>query len=388
MGVRPKQISFLLPAIVLLLGVVLAAIPSFGAYAVETITTRTLSLSSSSPNDSNATTTYTFTFTVGNTSTPIKSVGIQICSTAADTCTAPDPGTGGGFSNASATLGSQPTGLGSGSGWTINPSPATVNELDIANSSNSTAPSGSQTIVFSNVQNPTKANEAFYARITTYSDASYTTAVDNGVVAASTANPIVLTGTMPESLIFCAGQSITIVNARPDCATATPGNVSFNQLFSPSGTSYATSQMAASTNAGTGYAITVRGSTLTSGSDAIPAMTTTAASAAGTGQFGMNLALDTAANAATPAIAPQSADITPTGGSFDKAEALTGYDTGGDAATARYTFDDTNPNSVADSASSATDAQLFTATYIVNVAGHQAAGTYTTTLTYICTPTF
>jgi hypothetical protein len=35
-----------------------------------------------------------------------------------------------------------------------------------------------------------------------------------------------------------------------------------------------------------------------------------------------------------------------------------------------------------------TNAQLFTASYIVNVAGNQLAGTYTTTLTYICTPTF
>lgn len=383
MSVRPKQIPFFLPAFVLLAGIVLAATPSFGAYAVETITSRTLTLSSSSPDASNATTTYTFTFTVGNTSTTVKSVGIDICTTAGDTCVTPT-----GFSNqdASAALPSQPTGLGSSSGWTLDKT--TAGSLRITNAANGTAPSGSQTIVFSNIQNPTTANEAFYARITTYSDASFTTAVDNGVVAGSTANPIVLTGTMPESLIFCAGQSITVAGGRPDCTTATPGNVTFNQLFSPGGTAYATSQMAASTNAGTGYAITVSGSTLTSGSNTIPAMTATATSATGTGQFGMNLALDTAANAATPAIAPQSADVTPTGGSYDKGAPLTGYDTGGDANTAQYTFDDTNPNNIADSANSATDAQLFTATYIVNVAGHQPAGTYTTTLTYICTPTF
>jgi hypothetical protein len=35
-----------------------------------------------------------------------------------------------------------------------------------------------------------------------------------------------------------------------------------------------------------------------------------------------------------------------------------------------------------------TDAQIFTVSYIVNVPGSQPAGTYTTTLTYICTPTF
>jgi len=382
MTVRPKQTHFFLLAFVLLAGVALAALPSFGAYAIETITNRTLTLSSSSPNASNATTTYTFTFTVGNTSTAVKSVGIEICDAADGTCNAPT-----GFTNASATLASQPTGLGAGSGWTINGSPATTHELDIANGSNSTAPSGSQTIVFGNVQNPTTANHSFYARITTYSDA-YTTAVDNGVVAGSTAQAIVLTGTMPESLTFCTGQSVSETAGIPDCSTATAGNVSFNQLFSPSSTSYATSQMAASTNAASGYAITVSGSTLTSGSNTIPAMTSATTSAVGTGQFGLNLVLDTAANAASPAPSPLSADVTPSGGTFEKGEPLAGFDTGGNAATAQYKFNDTGTNNIADSQSAATDPQIFTATYLVNVAGHQAAGTYTTTLTYICTATF
>lgn len=387
MRVSGKQIPFLVPIVGLLGGMVLATIPTFGTYAAETITNRTLTLSSSSPNDSNATTTYTFTFTVANTSTAIQSIGIQICGAADGTCTAPDPGTGGGFSNASAGLASQPTGLGAASGWTMRSSPPTTNELDIVNASNATNPSGSQTIVFNNVQNPTKANEAFYARITTYSD-SFTTTIDNGVVAASTANPIVLTGTMPESLIFCAGKSISETNGVPDCSSATSGDVNFNQAFSPSSTSYATSQMAASTNAGSGYVITVSGTTLTSGGNSIPAMPTTGTSAVGTGQFGMNLALDTAANSATPAISPQSASVTPTGGAYQKGEALTGFDVGGDATTAQYTYNDAGLNNVADSTNSATDPQIFTATYIVNVAGHQAAGTYTATLTYVCTPTF
>jgi hypothetical protein len=193
---------------------------------------------------------------------------------------------------------------------------------------------------------------------------------------------------MPESLIFCAGQSVSETSGMPDCATATAGTVNFNQAFSPSSTSYATSQMAASTNAGTGYVITVSGTTLASGVNSIPAMTSTGTSVVGTGQFGMNLALDTAANSATPVVSPLSASVTPTGGSYQKGEALVGYNTGGDAATAQYTFNDGGLNNVADSTNSATDPQIFTATYIVNVAGHQAAGTYTTTLTYVCTPTF
>ncbi|HET9174063.1 MAG TPA: hypothetical protein VFN56_02140 [Candidatus Saccharimonadales bacterium] len=381
-----KQIPFLVPVMVILLGTVMAALPSFEASAVETITNRALTLSSSSPNASNATTSYTFTFTVGNTTTVVKSIDISICDTADGTCT----NTGGslGFSNASATLSSQPTGLGAASGWSMRTSPPTAYDLDIVNATNATAPSGSQTIVFKNVQNPTTANKTFFARITTYSDSAYTTAVDNGVVAAATANPIVLTGTMPESLSFCTGQSIGLTSGIPDCTTATPGNISFNQDFSPSATAYATSQMAASTNAVSGYAITVSGATLTSGANTIPAMTTTGTSTVGTGQFGLNLVQDTAANAATPAPSPASASVTPTGGSFQKGEALTGYNTGGSATTAQYTYNPAGLNNVADSTNSATDPQIFTTTYIVNVAGHQGAGTYTTTLTYICTPTF
>lgn len=78
-------------------------------------------------------------------------------------------------------------------------------------------------------------------------------------VAASTAEPIILDGTMPESLVFCTGETIGLTSSVPDCGTATDGAISFNQLFSPIPTATATSQMAASTNAGSGYAITVNG---------------------------------------------------------------------------------------------------------------------------------
>ena len=65
----------------------------------------------------------------------------------------------------------------------------------------------------------------------------------------------------------------------------------------------------------------------------------------------------------------------------------TGYNTAN-------TFEFNSGNTVANSGYStgsptvATDAQIYTTSYIVNVPGKQAPGTYTTTLTYICTPTF
>src|SRR5581483_10519577 len=114
MTLSARRVPYLVLGILFIAGILLYALPSRNAYAAQ-ITSRSLTISSSSPASSNATTTYTFNFTVPTTGTVIKSVGIQICTTAeTGTCTAPT-----GFTNASATLASQPTGLGAASGWTI-----------------------------------------------------------------------------------------------------------------------------------------------------------------------------------------------------------------------------------------------------------------------------
>lgn len=240
-------------------------------------------------------------------------------------------------------------------------------------------------------------NCTFFVRISTYgsTDASGTP-IDTGTVAAATSTQIVLTGKMPESLIFCTGGTVsTNVGGIPDCSTATSGDVNFNQLFSPSETAYATSQMAASTNALFGYAITVNGTTLTSGSNTIDAIGGTPdISKVGKPQFGMNLVHDTATDTLNPLLNPLSADVNPTPDG-DKLMGLptSNFRTGGDATAAKYAFDPAGVNTVAQSdngtgTGAPTDSQIYTSTYIVNVSGSQVAGTYTTTLTYICTPTF
>jgi hypothetical protein len=83
--------------------------------------------------------------------------------------------------------------------------------------------------------------------------------------------------------------------------------------------------------------------------------------------------------AAAPGGAP-----TPNGTNY-KGQSLTGYDTAG---TFKFT---TSGDTIANSANGGagpTDVQLYTASYIANVSGGQPIGTYTTTLTYICTATF
>lgn len=233
-------------------------------------------------------------------------------------------------------------------------------------------------IINPSVTDPTKMT--FFVRISTYASLDTTgLPIDAGTVAASTSTQIVLSGTMPESLVFCAAKTITAIapDSIPDCSTATESAVVFNQLFSPTDTATATSQMAASTNATGGYSITVNGPTLKSGSNEVTPMASRLPGARGTGQFGLNLKLNTASTSAVPVGAELSL-------------ASNGTDRTG-SATANYNVPDefkfTTGESIAVS-SGATNAQIYTVSYIVNVPGSQTAGLYTTTLTYICTPTF
>jgi hypothetical protein len=132
---------------------------------------------------------------------------------------------------------------------------------------------------------------------------------------------------------------------------------------------------------------------MTSGSNTVTALGTPSASIKGVSQFGLNLRANTTAAATCwPtscgfAGVYDSKDVTTvSNGTNLRAEPKTGYDTAD-------TFTFNNGAVVADSSDSSvtplpTDAQIYTASYIVNVPGSQPAGTYTATMTYICTPTF
>jgi hypothetical protein len=314
-----------------------------------------------------------FTFSVPS-GTNVGSIKFEYCTIASGTCTAPT-----GVDVTGATLGAN---SGAVSGLAMGTK--TTNSAILTRTPAAVTP-GSVTVQLDSVVNPSVLG-TFFVRITTYSSNDATTgATDNGTVTASTAQAIEITGTMPESLIFCTGATVTA-----NCATTTSGAITFNQLFSPTSTSYTTSQMAASTNAGDGYAITVNGTTLTSGANSIPAMAAAAAPSIGVSQFGMNLkenltTLD--GNAGTPDFG---AELTVASDAIDyKGQALTGYNT---ADVYKYASGDVIANSGYDGASNntlgPTNSQIYTSSYIVNVAGNQYAGTYTTTLTYICTPTF
>lgn len=311
-----------------------------------------------------------FTFTLPTTGN-VGSIKFQYCTTASGTCTLPT-----GTVTTSATLGAETGATGFSMVNTTNGSPYLTRAA--------ASVTGPQIVTYrlDGITNPTTTNQTFFVRLATYASTDTTGGItDSGTVAASTATQIVLSGTMPESLIFCTGGTVTTTAGVPDCSTATSGVISFNQLFSPVDTASASSQMAASTNAGQGYSISVNGPTLTSGANTIPAMAATALGVRGTGQFGLNLKLNTTTTS-TPAVG---AEVAPAAnGTSLKGQATADYGT-----VDQFKF--VSGNAVANSANGGagpTDAQIFTVSYIANVPGSQAAGTYTTTLTYICTATF
>lgn len=334
---------------------------------------------------------HNFEFTVPTTGTAIGSVRFEYCTTAADvgtqTCQAPT-----GMDTAGVNLTSE---VGSGATGFAASSPS-ANVALLTKASAAVPSNGDLKFILADIVNPTTEG-TFFVRITTYNSIDATTgAIDSGTVAASTAEQIIVEGIMPESLVFCTGALVGKTASVPDCSTATAGSIEFNQLFSPTDTASAISQMAASTNAGFGYAITVNGPTLTSGSNTIAGLSTPNASVKGVAQFGLNLRANTVAAApgfdpgADPDILTPSADIDLTSnGTSLKGHPSADY---GTADTFAFETGDIVARSSFDGATNTTlgptDAQIYTVSYIANVPGSQPAGTYTSTLTYICTPTF
>ncbi len=391
---KPPRTSLLrLLAIFIVLGIItLSSILSSNVSAAQ-ITNRSLTLIAGSNGDGGSKPSgivnHYFQYTIPTTGTAIGSIKFEYCTTAANslanpTCVMP---VGLDTTLATTALGSE---AGSGAtGFTLN---KTTNGAPFLYKAAAAIPAnGNLKFRLDNIQNQT-AKSTFFVRISTYSSTNATgSPIDTGTVAASTNEPIVLSGIMPESLVFCTGADILKTAGVPDCSTATSGIISFNQLFSPTDTASAVSRMAATTNATFGYVITVNGPTLTSGSNTIAGLAVPSASTKGVAQFGLNLRANTAAAApGFPGVAPlNSADIDLTS---NIATNLNGRPTPDYATPDTFKF--VTGDVVADSNfavaanPSPSDSQIYTVSYIANVPGSQPAGTYTTTLTYICTPTF
>lgn len=334
---------------------------------------RSLTLSTATPSATGVTHTFNLTLGAGSSFTSLDAMTVTYCTTAAGTCTAPT-----GLSLTSATVSTDTGSVGS---WSMGA--RTANTFNLTRTG-AAATTGATIIVgIGTVTNPSAVNTTFFARVDVKDGGS---TEDQGTVAASTSDPVVLNGIMPESLIFCTGETVSTTSSIPDCSTATSASdVDFDQLFSATETAIAFSQMAASTNAGTGYNITVNGNTLESGANSIAAIGGSAtASAPGTAQFGLNLKANTSGVTGVGARFPgASANVSPA----DNASTFYGDAAGAFATADSFAFTAGSANTVA-TANANTDPQIYTVSYIANVSGRQPAGNYSTTLTYVCTPLF
>jgi len=379
----------------------------FGIVNAASLAPRSLTLSAGVGGDAGAkvsgTVNHNFSFKLATDNITVGSIRLKYCTTAAavpaglDCTTPPGLNTMNAGPTPAATALANQAGV---TGFTID----AVNSIngDVVLTRTASSVSGIPTISFTmeNVTNPSTNpitnSGTFFVRVSVYAAEDGTGATsDTGTVAATTVTQIELSGIMPESLVFCVGKTIATTNDVPDCRTVTTGIVTFNQLFSPSDTAFATSQMAASTNAASGYVITVNGSTLMSGANPIAAMNTLEIPIHGIAQFGLNLVKNTGINPIGSVIYASAGTfglnvgegITngTTNGTTRKGEATVGvYDQ-----TEKFKFTTADPvASSTNNGAGPSDSQIFTVSYIANVTGSQPAGLYSTVLTYICTPTF
>lgn len=219
--------------------------------------------------------------------------------------------------------------------------------------------------VFDNMVNPSDSSHSYAIRITDYASTDATGQVINtGGVLSQTQVGVTIETQVPPILVFCVAKYVA-----PDCSSSDGGNYSDLGEVASDIPLTTTSQMAAGTNASSGYAITVNGTTMEAGSHVINALTAPTISAPGNNQFGINLVANT-----NPSM---------------------GDDPDGDSTNAIVTPSYAVPNEFmfhdGDMVATAPNVSLvrrFTVSYVINTAPDLHAGVYTTTLTYICTGRF
>jgi hypothetical protein len=297
---------------------------------------------------------YLFGFDVATAGT-VGSIRFQFCANTpliGDACTAPT-----GFDVSGATQGFQ-TGQ---TGFTI--SGLTDANTLILTRPPAVAGTGSATYTMLNVQNPTSTG-TYFVRVETFATTDATGPdTDYGGLAYVMNGSVSIDATVPPFLLFCTGVTITAF----DCSTASGDYVNLGTLTSTDSKAGQT-QMLIATNAGNGYGVTVNGTTMTSGTDVIPAIATQDVSRPGTSQFGINLVNNSAPNIGANPSGPGSAAVTNNYNDADRFRFVNG-----DQLVSSFTSD---------------NYRLFTVSYMANVSAVQEPGTYVSTLTYICTASF
>lgn len=238
-----------------------------------------------------------------------------------------------------------------------------ANSLVISRASAAVPASTLATYDFSNIINPSTDKQTVFVRITSYptvdTSGPYT---DVGAVVFRTTGQLTTSGFVPPYITFCA--ALTVTNR----CTSAIGSVLDLGVMEHTNTSYGTTQFGVATNYPLGYVVYMSGTTLTSGNNTIPALTTPTVSKTGQSQFGMNLRANT-----VPSVGSN----------------VSGLGTGLPAANYgiqnRYYF---NSGAVIASSIKPTEFNTFTVSYIANVSNAQSAGVYNTTLLYTAVAQF
>jgi hypothetical protein len=217
---------------------------------------------------------------------------------------------------------------------------------------------------FDGITNPSTANHTFFGRIYTFaSNNGSGTSIDAGGITFATANVIGISTEVPPNILFCVAQTIFGL----DCTGATGYLVDVGELSRLQPKS-GEAQMLLATNARYGLGVTINGTTLQSGNNIIPAMSTSTAQSPGVSQFGINLRSNTNPTVGSDPVGP------------GVATASLGYNSAN-----QYKF--AAGDQVVSSATT-TDLKKFTVSFITNINASQPAGVYTTTITFICLANF
>lgn len=317
---------------------------------------------------------------------------------------------------------------------------------------------GAKTFQITGISNPTIAsgnNEPVYVRVSTYSDTAFATPVDSGTVAAAIVNQLTVTGRVQERLVFCvfalddsAASSGTVGAA----ATNFPTNCSASEATASSNvdigvvdnlsiaqspvdnsppTALGNDRVGAAmvnTNASNGISITYYATPATSGTNQLTAFRVAGATcnasssfigdqcftsasdssattfAAGTEDFGMNIACVTNTNtttAGTTANLGSGGNGSGTGGTFNTVYAdgkttLTGgtgiQDNGTDncenSAGTAFGWRTTGVAQALISSTTVVDDELVKLRFAATADPTTPTGTYTVASTFIATPTF
>ena len=352
------------------------------AFAYGQVTSRSIEMSSSAP--SATSTTYAVSFTTATTGT-IAGIVVDFCSNdpiIGDACTAPT-----GFTVGTPTVSGQSANI---STLTTAASANTGRTLELTGTGASVKSGSVVSFNLTTATKPSAANTTFYARIFTFAttgavttwastaDGSSTTGVvDAGGVALSTTVALTITAKVQEQLTFCIYTGANCAAGGTSVALGdTHGVLSSSGPYVDKTTHYDVA-----TNASSGVAIRVQGSTLTAGSFTIPGMTTATTSSAGTSQFGM-CTYESSGSAITP-VANYNTNCSST-------TQTAGTGSTGGAGTSNFyfpaatstTYGDVIANVVAGASSTGIVA------FLGNISLTQQAGIYTTALKFIATGTF